>query len=215
VYHNQIVDTLPQIFDTTIRKLLNKIVASYIGEPKCPFYFAEVAGNSSFINFWRFFDSAGNSYGDVPPLLKRLLDSKLMAIDPISGFAAVNDILVRPFTKSQSTETGSIAFPGDLFNQDTRVKVGGLDAKVQLLVSDARVSNLDTVRAPLSLLDALINAPNELNNTVTFGTSERPVRFATRVLISLTGDGAYSRFIGFNFIEGTILTHFRFSFAFR
>jgi hypothetical protein len=190
MYRSQIIDTLPQIFDTTIRKLLNKIVASYIEEPKCPIYFAaEVAGGSSFINFGRFFDSGGNLYGDVPPLLKRLLDTKLMAIDPISGFAAVNDIFVRPFTTSQSTETGSIAFPGDLFNQGTRVKVGGLDAKVQLLVSDARVDNLDTVRAPLSLLDAVVNAPNDLDNTVTFGTSERPLRFATTVLIALTGDG--------------------------
>ena len=189
MYRSQIIDTLPRIFDTTIRKLLNKIVTSYIEEPKCPIYFAEIAEGSSFIDFGRFFDSGSNSYGDVPPLLKRLLDSKLMAIDPTSGFAAVNDILVGPFTRSQSTETGSIVFPGDLFNQGTRVKVGGLDAKVQLLVNDARVGNLDTMRAPLSLLDAVMNAPYELNNTVTFGTSERPLRFAARVIISLTGDG--------------------------
>jgi hypothetical protein len=191
MYRSQIIDTLPRIFDTTIRKLLNKIVASYIEEPKCPISFAEAAGGSSFIDFGRFFDSDVNSYGDVPPLLKRLLDSKLMAIDPTSGFAAVNDILIRPFTTSQSTETGSIVFPGDLLNLGTRVSVGGLDAKVQLLVSDARVDNLDTARAPLSLLDAVINAPNDLNNTVTFGTLERPLRFATRVLIALTGDGKW------------------------
>jgi hypothetical protein len=86
--------------------------------------------------------------------------------------------------------------------------VGGLDANVRLIASDARIDNLDTIRDPLSLLNAVMNAPYELNNTATLGTSERPLRFATRFLIALTGDGTLTD-IGFKCVEGTNLAHFR------
>jgi hypothetical protein len=35
----------------------------------------------------------------------------------------------------------------------------------------------------------MMDEPNELNNTVTFGVADRPLRFGARLLISLDGDG--------------------------
>jgi hypothetical protein len=71
------------------------------------------------------------------------------------------------------------------------VVVGGLDANIQLRASDARVENLNTIGSPLELLEAIMNEPHQLNNTVTFGVADRPVRLAVRFLLSLMGDGKW------------------------
>jgi hypothetical protein len=226
-YGETILSSSPAFFDVTVRTAMNNWVSFYMGDQSnvaCPTVAFEKT-KPAFVDFRDMFlaedesqalgGSGTSPYGDLFRGVLDIVKDLVLKIDSTSGFSAINDVFVGPFTRSQSTETGSIVFPGYLFNIGKKVSVGGLDANVRLVASDARIDNLDTIRAPLSLLDAVMNAPHELNNTATLGTSERPLRFATRFLISLTGDGAYSRFICFNFIEGTILTHLRFSFAFR
>ena len=76
-----------------------------------------------------------------------------------------------------------------VFDQATRVEVGGLDARIQLRAFGARIENLDTFGAPLSLLHPMMNEPHQLNNTATFGAGDRPLRLAVRFLFALSGDG--------------------------
>jgi hypothetical protein len=200
-YGDTILSSLPAFFDVTVREAMNNWISFYMGDQSnvaCPVSAFEKI-KSAFVDFRDLFlaedvsqalgGSGTSPYGDLFRGVLDIVKDLVLKIDPITAFSAINDIFVGPFTRSQSTETGSIVFPGDLFNQVARVSVGGLDANIKLIASDARIDNLDTIRAPLSLLDAVMNAPYELNNTATLGTSERPLRFATRFLISLTGDG--------------------------
>jgi hypothetical protein len=200
-YGETILSSLPGFFDVTVRAAMNNWISFYMGDQSnvaCPVVAFEKT-KSAFVDFRDLFlaedasqglgGSGTSPYGDLFRGVLDIVKDLVLKIDPITGFSAINDVLIGPFTRSQSTESGSILFPGDLFNQNARVSVGGLDAKIRLIASDARIDNLDTVRAPLSLLDAMMNAPYELNNTATLGTSKRPLRFATRFLISLTGDG--------------------------
>ena len=80
-------------------------------------------------------------------------------------------------------------YPGDLFNKGSRVSVGGLNAQVRLRASDARIDKLDSVGSPLELIQMVLNEPNQINNTATFGVANRPLSFAVRLFLSLVGDG--------------------------
>lgn len=106
-------------------------------------------------------------------------------IDKASGLSDVNGAFIAPLTKAQSDEAGRISFPGDIFATDTRVQVGGLDALVNLRLYDAYVRNLDTVGAPLSVLEPLQGKAFELGNTATFGRSE-PVQVGFQFFISVS-----------------------------
>lgn len=126
-------------------------------------------------------------YGELPSMLKKMLDSELLAIDS-EGLAKINDILIAPFTENQSSVRGRLDFPEDLFNKDTRIQVGGLDAQVHIRVNDMFIDNLDTVGAPLALLDPVSGSPHQLNNSASIGIG-RPLRFGFRFLFKLSGGG--------------------------
>ena len=98
---------------------------------------------------------------------------------------------IRDRTKAQSNNSGTLLFPGNLFSGSSRVEVGGLNANIELQASDARIDNLDTLGSPLEILEAVMNKPYELNNTATFGVTDRPLRFGVKFLLSLMGDGKF------------------------
>ena len=51
----------------------------------------------------------------MPPLLKRLFDTELLAIDSDTGNPRMNEVIIAPTTKRQSGIEGTVFFPGDLF----------------------------------------------------------------------------------------------------
>ena len=111
--------------------------------------------------------------------------------DSVDGTSSINEILVEPLTRDQSNISGTILFSDDLLNQAKRVQVGGLDASIQLRAWEARVENLNTVGAPLSLLEPVMNESNHLNNSLTVGVDDKPVKLALRFLMALTGGGKF------------------------
>jgi hypothetical protein len=179
-FGSQFIEAIPHIFNGAGREIINGILASFADDTDCQALEIppDDTVDSMYIDFRKFFDAESKPYGDLPVLVQRLVDSEL----------AINDILVGPLTRAQSNATGSFIFPGDVFDSEMRVKVGGLDAEIQLRAWEARIENLDTFGAPLSLLDAVRNEPHQLNNTATLGAGE-PMRFAVRLLIALTDDG--------------------------
>lgn len=83
--------------------------------------------------------SGSSQYGDLFRKAYELAQDFILEIDSAGIMSKVNDILVDPLTRSQSGKEGSVIFPGDLVNGGTRVSVGGLDARVQLRLNDARI----------------------------------------------------------------------------
>lgn len=187
-YRDQILSTMPKVFDNTIRDILNGFAKTYLSSGPCPLV-VPPPSDSEFIDFEALFDNEANTYGDLPPILKKLLDSELVALNNQTGQPKINEVLIAPFTERQSGEKGTLIFPGDLFSGGKRVRVGGLDANVQLRASDARIENLDSFGSPLELLTPVMGSKHMLNNTATLGVDERPLRFGVRFLLSLMGDG--------------------------
>ena len=201
-YRSEIIQSLPKIFDSTVRKLFNNVIVSYTNT-SCPLVSTSSrrleTAPSPFIDFRDLLlpakdaialgGSGTSPYGDLLRTILGFVENYVLKIDPATGLSAVNHFVVDPLTSYQSNQTGSLLFPGNIFNKGAQVSVSGLNAKTQLRAGDIRIENLDTVGLPLAMLEAVMKQPNELNNTATFGVADRSVRLSGRLLISLLGDG--------------------------
>lgn len=132
--------------------------------------------------------SGSSPYGDLLRMLKSYLDKEVLAIDETDGRAKLNDLLIGPLTEAQSNMTGTLVYPGDLFNQETKLDVGGLKATIELRASDVRIENLDSVGPPLELIQPVLNEPSVLDNKAVLGVQPKPLRGTLRLLIALQGD---------------------------
>jgi len=197
-YGQKIVSSMPGIFDITVRALLNNMMEYHMGDDPsiaCP---TPSARSSGFVDFrdlflvaekaHQFGGSGLSQYGNLFSTALNVVQDLIFKVDESTNLSAINDLVVAPFTESQSNSSGSVVFEGDVFNSNSRLVVGGLDANIQLRASDVRIDNLDTIGSPLELLQAITDAPHTLNNTMTFGTEDRPVRMSMRFLLSLIGD---------------------------
>ncbi|CAJ1942472.1 unnamed protein product [Cylindrotheca closterium] len=198
-YGQKIVSSVPGVFDMTVRALINNMMGYYMGDGSsivCPTPSAKSA-LTGFVDFRDLLLAAGTArqfggsglsqYGNLFSTALGIVQDLIFKVDDSTGLSAINDLVVAPFTETQSNKTGSMVFE-DLFDADSRVIVGGLDAKIQLRASDVRIDNLDTIGSPIELLQAIMDMPHQLNNTMTFGTEGRPVRMALTFLLSLMGD---------------------------
>ena len=104
-----------------------------------------------------------------------------------NGPNKLND-LVASFTKRQSNEEGNLHYPGQLFNQDFNVDLGGLAAAIELGVFDLKVSNLDSIGTPLRVLQPVKGESSVLNNTALIGAGSESLRTEFRLLIKGKGN---------------------------
>lgn len=197
-YGDMIQNSLPIVIDGTLRKLLNKLAGAYLESNECS-QGSVGTSNAEFVDFRDLFlpvevartmgANGSSPYGDLFRTIFGYVQGLVTDVDATTGLLAVNDIIVSQLTEAHSGSSTSLLFPGDLFSGGSRVKVGGLDAEIKFQASEARIDNLDTIGAPLVILDPVMNEPNTLNNTVRLGAADRPLRFAVRFLLSLMGDG--------------------------
>lgn len=202
-YREKIVASMPGFFDLTVRALVNNWMQYMMGEwsaVACPSEKFELSRVLSFIDLRDLFLPASESkalggegrspYGDLFQTVVGFIQDVVFRIDETTGLSSLNEIFIDPWTRGQSNISGILSYPGELLQSDTRLKVGGLDTNIALRASDARVSNLDSIGAPLKLLE-VVKVPHHLNNTVTLGLGEKPVQIALRLLLALSGDGEY------------------------
>eukprot|EP00977_Amphora_coffeiformis_P009398 scaffold2179_cov165-Amphora_coffeaeformis.AAC.2 len=196
-YSERVAQLMKPFFGTTIRALLNNWFGYMVAERfdgSCPTSSLSAKDGAS-VDFRdlllaeteaRSFGGSGTSqYGDLFRWILDIVKDNLLDIDKTTGLSDVNGAIIAPLTKAQSEEAGRISFPGNIFSTDTRVQVGGLDALVNLRLYDAYVRKLDTVGAPLSILEPLQGKPFELSNSATFGKNE-PVQVGFQFFISVS-----------------------------
>lgn len=200
-YGNKIVAAMPAIFDETVRVVVNNWLSHMVDDwstGACPTSSFQLNSISSFVDLRDLLLTASKAltlggsgtspYGNLFRSIASFLKGSVLDVDETTGLSSVNDLLIAPWTRGQSSKTGSLVFPGELLSGGTRLKVGGLDTTVALSASDARIDNLDTIGSPLNLLEATLD-PYMLNNTAGMGVADRPVHFAARFLVALSGDG--------------------------
>ena len=219
-YGDVLASSIRTIFGVTVKTMLNNWITYYLNQEanvSCP----KVRFDSALPSFVDFRDlflteakaillgGAGDSrYGNLFRRLLEIVNNEILSVDPSTGLSSVNEIVVKQLTKAQSGVPGQLLFPGDIFNQGTRINVGGLDARIELRAYDAFIENLDTIGSPLSLLDPVELDPNTLNNTASIGVG-KPLRAGLNFLFGLAGDGKYvCSLIGFRHACLSDLCHF-------
>eukprot|EP00980_Cylindrotheca_fusiformis_P014860 scaffold4056_cov115-Cylindrotheca_fusiformis.AAC.4 len=197
--HEEMINsTFPIVIDSTLRKLLNNLADTYLTTFECTQGLV-ASGLDDFVDFRDLLlpsevalatGATGMSpYGDAFRHIFDYVQDLVTEVDPTTGQLAVNDAIISKLTETHSGSETSLLFPGELFSGGSRVQVGGLDAKIKMRASQARIENVDTVGSPLTLLYPVLDQGNVLNNTAVLGAADRPLRFAVRFLLSLIGDG--------------------------
>ena len=96
--------------------------------------------------------------------------------------------LVATWTKRQSDERGNIHYPGELFKQNFEIDLNGLVAAIELGVSDVKFSNLDSIGAPLRVLQPVKGEASVLSNKASIGAGSESLRAEARLLIKGAGN---------------------------
>jgi len=128
--------------------------------------------------------SGSQQYGEVTPFVRDLFVSQLESYDDGDDLLGVNRVLIRPITKQQSGEAGTLAI-SDLAS--LAFALGDDSQAVSLSLREMRVSNLDTISLPLEIAEPTSTADG-LNNMLNAGFPERPVSMVLALGVNTTGD---------------------------
>ena len=198
-YGDSMVAAIPGIFNVTVRGLINNWIDHYVSldeSTACPELEFEPS-ESGFVGFPDLLLSPARAlalggtgkaqYGNILQVLYGLLDSQILKIDEKDDTSAINDNLIAPLTRGVSGEAGTITYDGNLLDTGTSLSVGGLEADVEFKAYNARINHMDSLGAPLALLDPVLNQPHILNNTASFGLGSNPLRVGISILIAILG----------------------------
>lgn len=189
MFEQSLINAAPNACATTLKDMVNtEFLYKYTSDSKnseCPV----LGAMEGFVDFRDLLlkpsiaEISGGSglepYGDLASTLMTLLQDQFLATEE-DGLPSINSKLIRQFTESQSGVQGMLQFPKKLFGIAEDNAMG-----LQLAVSDLRLRNLDTLTAPLSILQPS-NEPHVLSNLINIGpVAGRPLNGTFRLLMSL------------------------------
>eukprot|EP00581_Thalassiosira_minuscula_P006165 CAMPEP_0183743138 /NCGR_PEP_ID=MMETSP0737-20130205/65061_1 /TAXON_ID=385413 /ORGANISM="Thalassiosira miniscula, Strain CCMP1093" /LENGTH=2172 /DNA_ID=CAMNT_0025978745 /DNA_START=179 /DNA_END=6698 /DNA_ORIENTATION=+ len=196
-YKTMVLETIPAFTSTTIRPILHGILQALVDtardDGECPEPDGSLDGildfRDLFLSEERSLELLGQGdspYGDLFRLLYNLLEN-LMSESDENGLSKMNTLLAS-LTEHQSSEGGELYYPGELFRQDMDIALGGLNAAIELGVFDVRVSNIDSLGAPIKLLQPVKGEASAIDNNASIGVGSDPLRAEIRLLIKGKGN---------------------------
>ena len=99
------------------------------------------------------------------------------------GAPKINSDIISPLTKSKSGTAG-VLFYNHTYNM-LGIKVPGIEERVDMLVSDIRVENLDSFGYPMKIFVPHNENGNILNSEITFGSNGKHLRIAAKVFMDI------------------------------
>ena len=206
MYEPTFVRAVPYLFQDMVRSLTQENVVDPIlsdeSAKECP---SEVWPKGS-VDFRDLFldpadavvlgGSGASPYGD---LARRGYEMAMDWLTEIGedGLPMVNERLIRSATENQSGEAGSLQLQKSLFSfardEISNEVFSEMVDKFEFRLSDLRFNKLDTVLAPLTLLEPT-KTPRTLKNKVTMGNSSDPLSASIRLLLDLEGSPPFDMF---------------------
>eukprot|EP00980_Cylindrotheca_fusiformis_P001033 scaffold279_cov90-Cylindrotheca_fusiformis.AAC.3 len=196
-HRNDIVEALPSLFDSSLRKAMNsmmpKIIKSMGSECKVPLRYSK-PGILDFRDLLlsaaqslSFGGSGESQYGDLFRTLYTMLQERILNTGATNR-PLINDYL-RGLTDRYSNITGTMFFAGNALENSGRIKIAGFDAAFGLAISDVTLTNVDSVGDPLDIVRPLIGEPNTVNNTISFGVDSKPLGVDASLSLSIIDGG--------------------------
>jgi hypothetical protein len=185
-FRSDLISALPIVFDTTVRSFLNSMLASFREQKES--FCSWKTTKAEMIDFRDLLLSESPSrnvggsgmspYGDL--------------FSTVAGIASkevsINDILTS-LTKSQSNIAGSLVYEGDLVNSNSMLSYAGLQANIELKVSDIQIRNINSFGEPFQVLQPISENPQSLGNIMSLGVDSRPLYMSAKILIALSDNG--------------------------
>ncbi|KAL7428836.1 hypothetical protein ACHAXM_001427 [Skeletonema potamos] len=191
MYEAVLIRSMPNFFDTFVRNNLNEVLTDFGGVDACPEPDSSLQGIVDFRSLLlpvqrsiELFGSGDSPYGNLVRSIYSVVE-KLMAAYDENGLSKINGI-ISSMTASQSNVQGDLSFPGELFGKKMNVALNGLDAAIELSMKDLKVYNLDTLGAPVTLLQPIKGESSVLNNSASIGVSDA---LRTSFTLKINGEG--------------------------
>ena len=195
-FSDDVIASIPKICDITIREVLNRVLLEVLVDDSPFCTYDDMVSNGEAIDFRDMFlvenmatalGGKGTSpYGDTFRVLYQALQEKFSSVrDANQTF--LND-LIRSLTLEQSNVNGSLLFPGVLFNASASATMSNWVVSMEGRLSDVRVQNLDSVGQPLFLLQPVLGQASALNNSISVGVGQSPLRLEGTVFLALSDD---------------------------
>ncbi|CAB9496714.1 Paraquat-inducible protein A [Seminavis robusta] len=188
-FGEELAFALPGIFDSSIRHSFNVWLQQYVSQVDPTLCSVEAGGD--ILDFRDLFlpptesKSLGGTgreqYGDIFQLLHGVMKQELETKD--GEPPSINDHL-SSWTADHFNMSGAVNIPGNLLDTTASVKLAGLDAVLAFQLGDIALENIDTLGAPLSLLDP-VNA-HTLNNTISLGVGTEPLKVKARLMLAIS-----------------------------
>lgn len=194
MYDQVLLRAMPSFFQTFVQQMLNDFITDQRESVKCP---DPSLGSAEIVDFRdlllpasRAAELLGNGdsrYGDLLRLIYGFVEGFLSDVNE-EGLLQINDMLVSPLTEGQSNVRGELFYSGNLLNQKMKIDLNGLNADILLRVSDVKISHLDSLGAPMQLLQPVKGEASVLNNEAWIGVGPEALRASFKLLIK--GEGA-------------------------
>jgi len=194
MYENVLIKAMPNFFEIYVRDLVNNFIDDKLDSYSCPIN-ADVELDE-YIDFRDILlpsteamiagGSGDGRHGDVIPWVMNTIEDRLLSVND-EGHLPIN-VLLASLTGSQSNEGGDLYFPGDLFKKNLDIALNGLNAAIELGMSNLRLSNIGSLGAPVRLFQPIKGESTILNNTASIGVGSEPFRAEFSLLIKGTVD---------------------------
>lgn len=178
-FRSNIEEAVPILMDTSVRKIVNSVVETLLDGADCP---ANEAGDG--VVDYRAMFSGQSPYGNLPGLLMDLLRSNFFSADSLTGLARVNT-LVRSWTENGS---GVFSMAENFIDETTsRFRKIGINW-LRFAFGEFSVENLDTIKAPVVLLEPVATNGTLLSNRIGLGGEPNPIRLSAEATLETRGD---------------------------
>lgn len=196
-YKSMVLDSFPAFTASVVRPLLNNILQYFMQKSKGGVCREPDSSLTGIVDFRDLFLSRSESvamlgsgipkYGDMFRMIYAFIEDFTSATNDL-GLSNINDVLVSKLTRTQSNSTGDLFFPGTLFGQALDIALNGLNAEIEIAISDLRLSSLDSIGAPIKLLQPVEGEASVLNNSASIGVGPEELRVSFTLFVSGEGD---------------------------
>lgn len=178
-FKSNIEEAVPILMDTSVRKIVNSVIETLLDGADCS---AHEAGDG--VVDYRAMFSGQSPYGNLPGLLMDLLQSNFFSDDSSTGLARVNT-LVRSWMENGS---GVFSMADNFIDETTsRFKKIGINW-LRFAFGKVSVENLDTIKAPVVLLEPTATNGTLLSNRIGLGGEPNPLRLSAETTLETRGD---------------------------
>jgi hypothetical protein len=194
MYEQSLVQAMPNLIEMTVRDMVNDFIDDALNEndDACPDPDSSLDGLVDYRDLFlseeesvELLGRGGSPYGELFRLLYSFLDEIMSSVNE-DGLSWLNAVIAQ-FTGLQTDENGGELVVGDLFSESVDISLNGLNAEIELGVSDVRVSNLNSLGA-IHLLQPMKGESSVLNNTASIGVGPEAIQIEFTLLIKGKGD---------------------------